>query len=91
MSLNDPKYHGWLPDLTIDWIDEPYPEDVSQLLLTDNSSDGDDSDFECDENADSLSSDDDNGQLRITLVIMTYKYEFKEQILLIIVRAFHID
>ena len=23
MSLNDPKYHGWLPDLTIDWIDEP--------------------------------------------------------------------
>ena len=23
MSLNDPKYHSLLPDLTIDWIDEP--------------------------------------------------------------------
>ena len=59
MSLNDPKYHGWLPDLTIDWIDEPYAEDVSQLLLTDDSNNGDDSDFEYDKNADSLSSDDD--------------------------------
>ena len=59
MSLDDPKYHGWLPDLTIDWIDEPYPEDVSQLLLIDDSSDGDDSNFEYGENEDSLSSDDD--------------------------------
>ena len=29
-----------------------------------------------------------NGQLRITLAIMMYKYEFKEQILLKIIRAF---
>ena len=49
----------WLNDLTIDWIDEPYPEDVSQLLLIDDSSDGDDSDFEYSKNEDSLSSDDD--------------------------------
>ena len=59
MSLDDPKFHRWLPDLTIDWIDELYPEDVSQVLLTDDSSDGDDSDFEYDENEDSLSSEDD--------------------------------
>ena len=50
MSLDDPKYHGWLPDVTIDWIDETNPEDVSQLLLIDDSSDGDDNDFEYDEN-----------------------------------------
>ena len=29
-----------------------------------------------------------NGQLRIILAIMMYKYEFKEQILLKIIRAF---
>ena len=49
MSLDDPKYHGWLPDLTTDWIDKPYPEDVPQLLPIDDSSDDDDSDFEYDE------------------------------------------
>ena len=65
MSLDDPKYHGWLLNLTIDWIDEPYPEDVSQLLLIDDSSDGDDSDFEYGKNEDSLSSD------HVTLAIMT--------------------
>ena len=59
MSPDDPKYHGWLPDLAIDWTDEPYPEVVSQLLLIDYSNDGDDSDFEYNENEDSLSSDDD--------------------------------
>ena len=33
-----------------------------------------------------------NGQLRISLVIMMYKkYDFKEQIVLKIIRAFHID
>ena len=58
-SLDDPKYHGWLSDLPIDWIDKPYPKDVSQLLMIDDSSDGDDNDFQYDENGDSLSSDDD--------------------------------
>ena len=32
-----------------------------------------------------------NGQLTWPLLIVTYKYEFKEQILLKIIRAFHID
>ena len=45
-SLDDPKYHGWSRDLTIDWIDKPYSEDVPQLLLIDDNSDGDDSEFE---------------------------------------------
>ena len=35
MSLDDPQNHGWLPDLKTDWIDEPYPEDVTELLLND--------------------------------------------------------
>ena len=25
--------HGWLEDLTIDWLMEPYPEDISKLFL----------------------------------------------------------
>ena len=54
-----PSFDRRLPDLTKDWIDEPYPEDVSQLLLIDDSSGGDDSDLEYDENEDSLSSNDD--------------------------------
>ena len=35
MSLDDPQNHGWLADLKTDWIDEPYPEDVTELLLND--------------------------------------------------------
>ena len=50
MSPDDPKYHGRLPDLTINWIDKPYPEDVPQLLLIDDSSDND---FRYDQNEDS--------------------------------------
>ena len=35
MSPDDPQNHGWLPDLKTDWIDEPCPEDVTELLLND--------------------------------------------------------
>ena len=35
MSLEDPQNHDWPPDLKRDWIDEPYPEDVTELLLDD--------------------------------------------------------
>ena len=34
-SLEDPQNHSWLPELKTDWIDEPYPEDVTELLLND--------------------------------------------------------
>ena len=35
MLPDDPQNHGWLADLKTDWIDEPYPEDVTELLLND--------------------------------------------------------
>ena len=35
MSPDDSQNNGWLPDLKTDWIDEPYPEDVTELLLND--------------------------------------------------------
>ena len=35
MSLDDLQNHGWLPDLKTNWTDEPYPEDVTELLLND--------------------------------------------------------
>eukprot|EP00794_Sanderia_malayensis_P020850 gene20850-biopygen15376 len=34
MNLDTPTNHGWLPDLSIDWIEEPYPEDITELLVT---------------------------------------------------------
>ena len=55
MAMEDPQFHGLLPSLETDWIDEAYPEDVSELLVErDVESDG-----ECDEeNAYCSSSDD---------------------------------
>ena len=47
MYLKNANEHGRLIDLTPDWIDVPYPEDVAQLLVG-----GDDSNsisFEADE------------------------------------------
>ena len=35
MSLEYPQNHGWLQELKTDWTDEPYPEDVTELLLND--------------------------------------------------------
>ena len=32
MSLDDPRT-CWQPDLRTDWSDEPYPEDVTELVL----------------------------------------------------------
>ncbi len=32
--LDCPANHGWFEDLSIDWIEEPYPEDVTELLVT---------------------------------------------------------
>ena len=32
INLESPTNHGWLPDLKIDWVEEPYPEDVTELL-----------------------------------------------------------
>ena len=33
MLCDDPQFHGWLPDMNVKWIDEAYPEDVSNLLM----------------------------------------------------------
>ena len=47
MCLEDPQQHGWLHDLTPDWIDVHYPEDVAELLV--DSDDMNNSIFEADE------------------------------------------
>ena len=32
INLESPTNRGWLPDLKIDWVKEPYPEGVTDLL-----------------------------------------------------------
>jgi hypothetical protein len=55
MAMEDPQFHGWLPSLATDWIEEAYPEDVSELLVErDVESDG-----ECEEDNAYCSSSDD--------------------------------
>lgn len=55
MALEDPQFHGWLPNLNIDWIAEAYPDDVAELLVERD----EESDEESDDQEDSCSSDDD--------------------------------
>ena len=33
MLCDDPQFHAWFPDMNVKWIDEAYPEDVSNLLM----------------------------------------------------------
>lgn len=33
IEQEDPSTHGWKADFSVDWIFEPYPEDISELLL----------------------------------------------------------
>ena len=33
IDTETPANHGWLEDLSIDWLTEPYPEDIAELLL----------------------------------------------------------
>ena len=32
ISVGNASDHGWRADLTPDWIDEPYPDDIAELL-----------------------------------------------------------
>ena len=34
MQQDDPQLHGWNEDLSVDWILEAYPEDISDLLVS---------------------------------------------------------
>ena len=34
MNLESSPNNAWLPDRSIDWIEEPYPEDVTELFVT---------------------------------------------------------
>ncbi|XP_046854152.1 uncharacterized protein LOC124447292 [Xenia sp. Carnegie-2017] len=54
MALEDPQFHGWLPNLNIDWIAEAYPDDVAELLVERD----EESDEESDDQEDSSSGDD---------------------------------
>ena len=55
-SLDTPVNHGWNDDLSIHWVDIPYPRDVVELLCNKSSEDSDeelsgyseDSDSDCD-------------------------------------------
>ena len=52
MMLEDPARHGWLPDLSTDWIQEAYPNDVAELLIsTDDTTET--SDFDREQSSDS--------------------------------------
>ncbi len=33
IDTEEPANHGWLEDLTLDWLTEPYPEDIAELYL----------------------------------------------------------
>jgi len=48
MYLEEPSAHGWNKDRSIDWVSEPYPQDVIDLLKNDESDDNSDSDNEDD-------------------------------------------
>ena len=32
--VEEPNSHGWNDDFTIDWISDPYPEDISEYFVT---------------------------------------------------------
>ena len=32
MCLDDPTDHGWKSDGTVEWIEDYFPEDISQVL-----------------------------------------------------------
>ena len=34
MMLEDQARHGWLPDLSTDWMQEAYPDDVAEQLIS---------------------------------------------------------
>eukprot|EP00112_Aurelia_sp_Birch-Aquarium-sp1_P007166 Seg1781.9 transcript_id=Seg1781.9/GoldUCD/mRNA.D3Y31 product="hypothetical protein" protein_id=Seg1781.9/GoldUCD/D3Y31 len=57
LSLDDPSNHGWLPDMTINWTGEAYPEEIAELLIED--SNGDDAEEMVEDN-DMLSSDEES-------------------------------
>ncbi len=46
--MGDPADHGWKKDLTIDWIGDPYPKAVSDMLFdkVDGDCENDEYDFE---------------------------------------------
>ena len=33
IDIEEPVNHGWLEDMSIDWLTEPHPEDIAELLL----------------------------------------------------------
>ena len=57
LALDDPYNHGWLPDMTLNWTQETYPEEIAELLIED--SNGDDIE-ETVANDDMLSSDEES-------------------------------
>ena len=59
MYLENPQQNGWLHDLTPDWIDMPYPEDIVELLV--DSDDMNDISFEADEYSSSSDASDNEG------------------------------
>ena len=30
---DDPTMHGWMDDLSCEWVSEAYPEDICELLI----------------------------------------------------------
>ena len=67
MDLPDPTQQGWNKDQQIEWVDEPYPNDVGELLFekedkksnNDNEDADEDEEYDGDEDEDESDSDED--------------------------------
>ena len=48
VEIEEPQNHGWNEDCSVDWVSEPYPENVAELLIDrqDSANDNEISDFE---------------------------------------------
>ena len=45
VEIEEPRDHGWNEDCSVDWVTEPYPENVAELLIDrENTSDNEISD-----------------------------------------------
>ncbi len=59
MKAPTPSLHSWADDFSVDWMETPFPDDVTSLLSCDDYEDGDgDSEIDVENNCDDLSDDD---------------------------------
>ncbi len=52
MMLEDPTEHRWKEDLQPNWGEEPYPDDMEELLLHNDPANSDDNEYDESEDSD---------------------------------------